>query len=514
MIASISSRAAQVASTTGRSLSSRAGSQSSSLSARSQGNLNQKRGLQDTNLRSLSSSSSTQWTDAEDKSIWGLTASAFATGGAVALYLASDFQKASTTTQCSSFAPMDQQAGTSLREYAPSKALIQRTVANTGLRRILTEPNEETEESTLKSTSTSISFLPKKKLDVTSLTPPSERDVNVLNNMEQVPAASINMIDVVEASVKQASTWEKKAKAAVSMLTNPSRYETSVRAMRGGRLYMEDAYCIHDGGRFAGVFDGHGGSMVSKYSSDIVYEKIKKFLATDTHASDSHPSIGTLVRSIHAAFDEIDDEVLSIDEFQYQGSTAVAVYVHEDEDSKDRTIISANLGDSRAVLCRGNKAVELTRDHKPDDEHEKNRIIAMGETIEWDSYCQVHRVKNLSLSRALGDRFAKPVVSGEVEIQLFPLSEMPSHGDNQDDFIVLASDGLWDVMTSQNCVDFVKQRLNPTEAQAKSMTKTDFKHHKFSRRKNMSRVLANEALRRGSCDNICVVVIWLNDLED
>lgn len=227
MIASISSRAAQVASTTSRSLSSRAGSQSSSLSARSQGNLNQKRGLQDTNLRSLSSSSSTQWTDAEDKSIWGLTASAFATGGAVALYLASDFQKASTTTQCSSFAPMEQQAGTSLREYAPSKALIQRTVANTGIRRILTEPNEESQGSTLKSTSTSISFLPKKKLDVTSLTPPSERDVNVLNNMEQVPSASMNMIDVVEASVKQASTWEKKAKAAVSMLTNPSRYEVS-----------------------------------------------------------------------------------------------------------------------------------------------------------------------------------------------------------------------------------------------------------------------------------------------
>lgn len=227
MIASISSRAAHVATTTSRSLSSRAGSQSSSLSARSQGNLSQKRGLQDTNLRSLSSSSSTQWSDAEDKSIWGLTASAFATGGAVALYLASDFQKASTTTQCSSFAPMDQQAGTSLREYAPSKALIQRTVANTGLRRILTEPNGETQESTLNSTSTSISFLPKKKLDVTSLTPPSEADVNVLNNMEQVPATSINMIDVVEASVKQASAWEKKAKAAVSMLTNPSRYEVS-----------------------------------------------------------------------------------------------------------------------------------------------------------------------------------------------------------------------------------------------------------------------------------------------
>jgi|AntRauTorckE5430_2_1112549.scaffolds.fasta_scaffold01844_7 serine/threonine protein phosphatase PrpC len=273
---------------------------------------------------------------------------------------------------------------------------------------------------------------------------------------------------------------------------------------------MEDTYCIHDGGRFAGVFDGHGGAMVSKFISEAVYDKIKNNLEEEESTGAAHPSIGAFVKSISSAFDEIDDEVLSVDKFQYQGSTAVAVYVHEDEETKDRTIISANIGDSRAVLARGHRAVDLTRDHKPDDEQEKKRILAMGETIEWDEYCQVSRVKNLSLSRAIGDRFAKPVVSGEVEIQLFPLSNLSNDCVEEDDFIILGSDGLWDVMTSQSCVEFVTKRLNPSKAQARTMSKRELALHKFSRRKNMSRFVANEAIRRGSCDNISAVIIWLN----
>lgn len=296
-------------------------------------------------------------------------------------------------------------------------------------------------------------------------------------------------------------------------LSCPFNQQVSVRALRGGRLSMEDTFCVHNGGRFVGVFDGHGGVSVSKYTSETIFDKIEKFVQLESRSNGrSYPDIAAVVKSISGAFNEIENEVLDIDEFQYQGSTAVAVYVHDDEDTKERTIVSANVGDSRAVLSHRCKAFDLTRDHKPDDVIEKSRILAMGETIEWDSYSQVSRVKSLSLSRAIGDRFAKPVVSGEVEIKIFPMESIDSNG-TEDDFIILASDGLWDVMTSQNCADFVNKRLNPSKVQAENMSKRELLHQKISRRQNMSRFVANEAVRRGSCDNISVVIIWLHQLN-
>ncbi len=205
---------------------------------------------------------------------------------------------------------------------------------------------------------------------------------------------------------------------------------------------------------FAAVFDGHGGGCVSTYLSETLFEKISRHLKKkDEEDSSDHGSLPFLAKKIRAAFLEVDEDVLNNDEFQYQGSTAVAVWVHENEE-KGRTVISANVGDSRAVLSHMGRAVELTRDHKPNDELEKKRILAMGETIEWDPYCNVHRVQNLSLSRAIGDKFAKPVVSSEVDIAMYPLEES---GD--DDFVILASDGLWDVMTSKVCL-FVYCVLN------------------------------------------------------
>eukprot|EP00957_Ditylum_brightwellii_P017978 1354536-Ditylum_brightwellii.AAC.1 len=129
----------------------------------------------------------------------------------------------------------------------------------------------------------------------------------------------------------------------------------------------------------------------------------------------------------------------------------------------------------------------------------------MGEHIEWDHYSKVHRVRNLSLSRAIGDRFAKPAVSGEAEIKCFPLFN------DGDEFVLLASDGLWDVMSSQDAVSFVHRRLNaevirrntgPTGNTTQTpLRPQDLEKAKYLRRRNMARFVANEALRRGSGDN-------------
>lgn len=271
---------------------------------------------------------------------------------------------------------------------------------------------------------------------------------------------------------------------------------------------MEDEFFVANGGRFAAVFDGHGGGGVSAFLRDQLFGlvcqhlKQKKWEEQDTVNPTQPPSVSSHVAALRSAFEQIDDAVLLDDSLQYQGSTAVAVLLHEGDDGL-RTLLSANVGDSRAILSRQGRAVDLTRDHKPNDEREKARILSMGETIEWDQYCKVHRVRNLSLSRAIGDRFAKPVVSGQVEIKHFPVLD-------GDEFILLASDGLWDVMTSQDVVTFVSDRLEHPPPGG-MMGPEDMERLKFTRRKNMSRYVATEAIRRGSCDNVCVLVIWLGD---
>jgi serine/threonine protein phosphatase PrpC len=290
---------------------------------------------------------------------------------------------------------------------------------------------------------------------------------------------------------------------------------------------MEDEFFVAEGGRFVAVFDGHGGGGVSQFLKHHLYDAVCQHLRqgeseeastspqnektnpTPSHSARSSgngaiPSVISHATALKTAFAQIEEAVLVDETLNYQGSTAVAVYMHEYHGH--RTLLSANVGDSRAVLSRHGRAVDLTRDHKPNDERERARILAMGETIEWDRLSQVHRVRNLSLSRAIGDRFAKPVVSGDVEINHFPVME------DADEFIILASDGLWDAMTSEEVVSFVHQTIE-SELSSANIAKDDISNYKLVLRRNMAKFVAREAIRRGSCDNVCVIMVWLNDLS-
>ena len=276
---------------------------------------------------------------------------------------------------------------------------------------------------------------------------------------------------------------------------------------------MEDAYSVENGGRFVAVFDGHGGNQVSSMLREQLYtlyqSQLYKMHWIERNESEANniqqqhhhqqqqqriPSITSQEGAIRGALEEIERRVSKMEDLLYQGSTSVAVLVHVNEKG-ERTLISANIGDSRAVLSRKGKAVELTRDHKPSDERERARIQAMGEEVEWDPYGQLYRVRDLSLSRAIGDFFAKPAVSSEAEIQNFPVS------DEEDEFVVLASDGLWDVMSSQEVVDYIHQSLRGSGQDGEEYI--DIQESKIARR------VANEALERGSADNVCVLVLWL-----
>ena len=140
------------------------------------------------------------------------------------------------------------------------------------------------------------------------------------------------------------------------------------------------------------------------------------------------------------------------------GCTAVSVLITPTE------FVIANAGDSRAVLCRGGHTVALSEDHKPNDERESARILKAGGTVEESQGgARTHyRVNgNLNLSRAIGDleykknpslQHDEQIITSTPDVLCVPRSE-------DDEFIVLGCDGVWDVLTNDDCVQLVRSRL-------------------------------------------------------
>mmetsp|Transcript_10566 Transcript_10566/g.17275 ORF Transcript_10566/g.17275 Transcript_10566/m.17275 type:complete len:418 (-) Transcript_10566:30-1283(-) len=131
-------------------------------------------------------------------------------------------------------------------------------------------------------------------------------------------------------------------------------------------------------------------------------------------------------------------------------------------------IICANAGDSRAVLCRSGASKALSVDHKPNMPSERARIEAAGGTIETQQAPNGGRVQfrvrpgGLSLSRAIGDLQGKTREDLQPEQQVISAApdvvvEARSAGD--DEFIVIACDGIWDVKSNSEVCDFVRRRL-------------------------------------------------------
>lgn len=148
------------------------------------------------------------------------------------------------------------------------------------------------------------------------------------------------------------------------------------------------------------------------------------------------------------------------------GCTAVCILLTRDE------IVCANAGDSRAVLCRkGGPPVALSQDHKPNDAVERERIEAAGGRIEEISVgIRVHyRVNgNLNLSRSIGDLEYKKSPELGHERQMIcstpDIVKMPRMKD--DDFIILACDGVWDVKSNEDVCSFMKEKLHGDDAEA------------------------------------------------
>lgn len=196
-----------------------------------------------------------------------------------------------------------------------------------------------------------------------------------------------------------------------------------------------------------GVLDGHGGADVAKYCAG----QLPLMIADQS----SHDPQNALV----AAFYKIDEELTKMTHIDSdgQGCTAVVCCVTKEN------IVVANAGDSRAVLCRGGRAVALSEDHKPSLARERSRIAkAGGQVIELAGDRGGPRVQgDLNLSRSLGDHrhkqdrslnAAQQIITSTPDIKTF-------HRQPNDEFMVVACDGVWDVLSNDDVVTFIRQRL-------------------------------------------------------
>ncbi|KIZ03972.1 hypothetical protein MNEG_3991 [Monoraphidium neglectum] len=214
-----------------------------------------------------------------------------------------------------------------------------------------------------------------------------------------------------------------------------------------------------------GVFDGHGGTNAADYVHGHLFNNL---LRNENFATDARTAITE-------AFEQTDSEYLKqhATATRDDGCTAVtAVLLGE-------RLLVANVGDSRAVLARGGKAVPLSVDHKPNLREERLRIEDAGGVVVWAGTWRVSGV--LAVSRAFGDRPLKRYVIPTPDVREEALS-------SRDDSVILASDGVWDVLSNQDVVTLVQGIPDAQRA---------------------VRRVVEEAYSRGSMDNISAVVLKL-----
>jgi serine/threonine protein phosphatase PrpC len=133
------------------------------------------------------------------------------------------------------------------------------------------------------------------------------------------------------------------------------------------------------------------------------------------------------------------------------GSTAITALVTADK------FHVANCGDSRAVLARGGGVFWGSEDHKPNDPEERGRIEKAGGTVS----CK--RVDgDLAVSRSLGDfsyKQSSSLPAEEQKVSADPVVTPLERNAAEDEFLILACDGIWDVMTNESCAAWIRDRL-------------------------------------------------------
>ena len=224
------------------------------------------------------------------------------------------------------------------------------------------------------------------------------------------------------------------------------------------------------------IYDGHGGSHVSTILSEIApklfFDKRIIYPLSKSYANKICSQIQKiLIENFTAKSKECGSTCLMVFKIKYNNNDALNII---------------NIGDSRAVICTGTTGSALTVDHKPLNPVEKQRIANLGGSVYFDGL--EWRVDNLSVSRAFGDTTSKFTQ---------PIPDVYTHKISKNDkFMILACDGLWDVVDNQTAVNFVLHFCY------------DGNGKRINEKLNIATKLADFAISQGSTDNVSVIVAF------
>lgn len=274
-----------------------------------------------------------------------------------------------------------------------------------------------------------------------------------------------------------------------SQTGNPATYHAGYASAQNKRDHMEDRHQIYQGpeGSFFAVYDGHNGATVAEYAQKYLHHRI---FTNRAFQKDTKNAIFEAFYHLHLELDNLGEDALGNPIAWRQGSTAATALI------KDGRLSLAWAGDSRCVLARSGLEPIETADHKILVRAELDRIIkARGLVQDGIWVCDQERTYGIAMTRALGDK----VLNNYGIIPLPQIIECELHKNNE--FLILASDGIWDVISSEEAIEIVKDQLIGQSVDN-------------SRCSAAAGALMQEAIKRGSRDNLTAVVVALKDSYD
>ncbi|XP_065016927.1 probable protein phosphatase 2C 32 [Musa acuminata AAA Group] len=224
---------------------------------------------------------------------------------------------------------------------------------------------------------------------------------------------------------------------------------------------------------FFGIFDGHGGKRAAEFASENMGKFIIEQVSTTSGADSS-----AMEEAVRIGYMKTDKEFLKA---EMDGGACCVTALLIDGD-----LIVSNAGDCRAVLSRAGKAEALTSDHRPSRKDERERIESLGGYVD---YCRgTWRLQgSLAVSRGIGDLHLKQWVIPVPETKIINI-------ETECEFLILASDGLWDKVSNQEAVDIARPLcIDADTASSLSACKK----------------LVDLSATRGSLDDISVMIIKL-----